>query len=116
MIGWPIEKISVFGMDFTYPDAHDAEKGRGCVEFWLGTAAARGIKITLPKTTTLMDAMNTRAARLYGYDTQEVSFVMQPGGQIKLEFAERETLPTAEEIEARYDHTRHVNPLLDKEA
>ena len=27
----------------------------------------------------------------------------------------RATLPSAAEIEARYDHTRHVNPLLDKE-
>lgn len=107
-----VEKISVFGMDFTYPDAHDAEKGRGCVEFWLGTAAARGIKISLPKTTTLMDAMNSRAARLYGYDTQNVNFIMQPDGQLKLEFNERTTLPTAEEIEAAYDHSAHPNALV----
>lgn len=109
-----VEKISVFGMDFTYPDAHDAEKGRACVEFWLGTAAARGIKIALPKTTTLMDAMHTRAARLYGYDTQDVVFVMQPDGQLKLEFTERETLPTAAEIEDAYDHSAHPNALVSQ--
>lgn len=107
-----VERISLFGMDFTYPDAHDAEKGRACVEFWLGCAAARGIKITLPKTTTLMDAMHTRAARLYGYDTREVTFVPQPEGRIKLEFTERETLPTAAEIEAAYDHSAHPNALM----
>jgi len=27
-------KISLFGMDYTYPNVHDAEKGRACVEFW----------------------------------------------------------------------------------
>lgn len=107
-----VEKISVFGMDFTYPDAHDAEKGRACVEFWLGTAAARGIKISLPKTTTLMDAMGTRASRLYGYDTQDVTLVMQANGQVKLEFVERTTLPTAAEIEAAYDHSAHPNALM----
>lgn len=107
-----VEKISLFGMDFTYPDAHDAEKGRACVEFWLGTAAARGIKISLPKTTTLMDAMHTRAARLYGYDTQDVSFNLQSDGQVRLEFTERTTLPTAEEIEAAYDHSAHPNALV----
>lgn len=107
-----VEKISLFGMDFTYPNAHDAEKGRACVEFWLGVAVARGIKLSLPKTTTLMDAMNTRAARLYGYDTQDVVFHTQPDGQLKLEFTNRETLPTAEEIEAAYDHSAHPNALV----
>ena len=107
-----VEKISVFGMDFTYPDAHDAEKGRACVEFWLGTAAARGIKISLPKTTTLMDAMNTRAARLYGYDTLDVQFTTHEDGRLTLGFTERKQLPTAEEIEAAYDHSAHPNALV----
>jgi SAM-dependent methyltransferase len=109
-----VEKISVFGMDFTYPNAHDAEKGRACVEFWLGVATARGIKITLPKTTTLMDAMHTRAARLYGYDTQDVVFDKQPDGNLRLEFTERESLPTAAEIEAAYDHSAHPNALVSQ--
>ena len=65
-------EVSLFGMDFTYPNAHDAEKGRACVEFWLGVAVARGIKISLPKTTTLMDACYPKSARLYGYDTRRV--------------------------------------------
>ena len=98
-------KISIFGMDFTYPNAHDAEKGRACVEFWLGQAHARGIKINLPKTTTLMDAMYPRASRLYGYDAVEVGFNVQEDGSLKVEFTDRETLPTAEEIERNYDHS-----------
>jgi len=108
-------KISLFGMDFTYPNAHDAEKGRGCVEFWLGQAHARGVKISLPKTTTLMDAMHTRAQRLYGYDTLDVRFNLQEDGSVKLDFAPLAALPTADEIEARYDHSAHPNAIVEKE-
>lgn len=101
-------KISLFGMDYTYPNVHDAEKGRACVEFWLGQAHARGIKINLPKTTTLMDAMYPRASRLYGYDTLDVDFDIQENGFLKLGFTPRDKLPTAEEIERNYDHSAPI--------
>lgn len=101
-------KISIFGMDYTYPSAHHAEKGRACVEFWLGQAHARGIQINLPKTTTMMDSMYPRAARLYGYDAVNVAFKSQADGSVTLEFTERETLPTAAEIERNYDHSRQI--------
>lgn len=100
--------ISIFGMDFTYPNSHDAEKGRGCVEFWLGQAHARGIKINLPKTTTLLDSMYPREARLYGYDTVDIKFMSQEDGSVKLEFIEKTTLPTADEIEKNYDHSAPI--------
>lgn len=109
-----VEQLSVFGNDFTYPNASHAEAGRGCVEYWLGIARARGIKITLPKTTSLMDACMTQEARLYGYDTLDVIFKPQQDGKLKLEFNEKEP-PSAEEIEARYDHSAHPNPLMRKE-
>lgn len=105
-------KISCFGFDFTYPDAHHAEKGRACVEFWLGIAAARGIQIALPQTTSLMDAMNPQAERFYGFDTLELEFKRGPEG-ITVEKTERNALPTAEEIEQAYDHTRHPNQLVE---
>ena len=101
--------ISVFGMDFTYPNVHDAEKGRACVEFWLGQAHARGIKINLPKTTTLMDSCYPRSSRLYGYDTVDVKFDIQEDGALKLDFIPRETLPTAAEIEKLYDHSAPIS-------
>jgi hypothetical protein len=107
-----VTKLSVFGADFTYPKAHDAEKGRGCVEYWLGQAAARGIKLSMPKTSTLMDACYSRADRLYGYDTQDVIFDIQQNGKVTLSFKERENLPTAEELEARYDHSVHTNAIV----
>lgn len=107
-----VKKISLWGMDFTYPDAHDAEKGRACVEFWLGVAAERGIQIAMPKTTTLMDALHTQAERFYGYDTQDLAFA-RDGGRIKVAKADRKQLPSAEEIEDRYDHSAHPNALVE---
>lgn len=101
-------EISVFGMDYTYPNVHDAEKGRACVEYWLGQAHARGIKINLPKTTSMMDACYERASRLYGYDTLDVGFDLQPDGSVKLDFKPRATLPTAEQIERNYDHSAPI--------
>jgi hypothetical protein len=106
------KKITCFGMDFTYPDAHDAEKGRACVEFWLGVAAERGVQISLPKTTSLMDAMNPQALRFYGYDCVDLKMT-HDGERINVDFVERAALPTAEEIEAAYDHSRHPNQLVE---
>ena len=101
-------KISLFGMDYTYPNSHDAEKGRACVEFWLGQAHARGIEIKLPKTTTLLDSCYPDHSRLYGYDTVDIQFNSQDDGSVKLDFIERETLPTAAEIEKNYDHSAPI--------
>lgn len=103
-----VSKISVFGMDFTYPNTHDAEKGRACVEFWLGQAHARGIEILMPETTTLMDSMYPRSSRLYGYDTLDIDFNVQADGILKLGFTPRADLPTAEQIEKNYDHSAPI--------
>lgn len=102
-------KISCFGMDYTYENQHQAEKGRACVEFWLGYAKARGIEICTPKNTSLIDAVCGRAARLYGYDTLDVEFNIQDDGMLKLGFTEKSKLPTAEEIEANYDHSKPIS-------
>ena len=103
-----VKEISMLGMDYTYPNVHDAEKGRACVEYWLGQAHARGIKINLPKTTSMMDACYDRASRLYGYDTLNVGFNMQPDGTLKLDFTPRDTLPSAAEIEKNYSHSAPI--------
>lgn len=105
-------KITIFGADFTYPDVHDAEKGRACVEFWLGMAAASGVEISLPKTTSLLDAMNSQALRFYGYDCVELD-ITREGDAIKVAMTERDYLPTADEIERAYDHGRHPNQLVE---
>jgi hypothetical protein len=105
-------KITCFGMDFTYPSAHDAEKGRACVEFWLGMAAASGVVLSVPQTTTLLDACNAQALRFYGYDTVNLEFTLGENG-IQIGMTERDSLPTAAEIEHAYDHSRHPNHIID---
>lgn len=109
-----VKKISLFGCDYTYPNAHDAEKGRACLEFWLGYARAKGIKVAMPKTTTLMDALYTDEERLYGYDTVHVTVSGLPGS-FTVDFEERATVATAEEIEERYDHSAHPNALVSNQ-
>lgn len=102
-------KISLFGIDYSYSNSHHAEKGRACVEFWLGFARARGIELAMPVETTLMDANCGRESRLYGYDTVKIDFDIQQDGTLKLKFTERTELPTADEVEARYDHSRPIS-------
>lgn len=106
-----VKKISLFGCDYTYPNAHDAERGRGCLEFHLGRAHAMGILVALPDRTSLMDAMLPRSDRIYGYDAADIDLEEGPGGETKVTFTAR-PLPTADEIEARYDHSRHPNALV----
>jgi len=109
-----VQKLSLYGCDYTYPNAHDAERGRACFEFWLGQAAARGIQLAMPKVSSLMDACYPRGERLYGYDTVDVH-LQATGAAIRATFTERAKLPTADEIEARYDHSAHPNPLVSGE-
>jgi hypothetical protein len=111
------KKISLFGCDFTYPDAHKAEKGRACMEFWLGFAAARGVEIALPANTSMMDALDDQDETdipSYGYDAVKISCARDETGRMKLTFTPRDRLPTAEEIEGAYDHGKH--PLAQRRA
>lgn len=107
-----VKRISLFGLDYTLPNSHHAEQGRACCEFWLGIAAARGIAITIPETSSLMDGCATDRDRLYGYDCVDVHLINQDDGTVKVEMAERADVPTAAEIEARYDHKKHPNRLM----
>lgn len=107
-----VKKITLFGFDFTYAKAHHAEKGRACVEFHLGIAKARGIVIGLPERTSLMDAVSPFDERIYGYDTLDVEMAGDGDQPVRVTFRPLATLPTADEIERRYDHSKHPNPLV----
>jgi hypothetical protein len=104
-------KVSIFGCDYTYPNSHDAERGRGCMEFWLGYAAAKGIAIAIPKVSSLMDALYPQQQRLYGYDTIDIK-MSKEGEKIIVEKSIHNRLPTADEIENKYDHSKHPNELV----
>jgi SAM-dependent methyltransferase len=105
-------KISLFGCDFSYANSHIAEKGRGCLEFWLGVAAARGIKLAIAERSSLMDTNEPEEQKFYGYDMVNVVIKVDEGAA-RVEFTPRETIVTAEEIEERYDHSKHPNKLAE---
>lgn len=106
-----VKKLTLFGCDYTYPSAHDAERGRACTEFHLGIAKARGIEIGIPDRTTLLDSLVAEHDRLYGYDTLDIAFEGDLP-TLSVKFTPRESLPTAEQIEAAYDHSKHPNRLV----
>jgi hypothetical protein len=99
------KRISLFGLDFTWPNASDAEQGRACCEYWIGRAMQRGIDVFVVNTSSLMDANVERNLRHYGYDTLDVE-VSFDGGKAKVTTTPRDSIPDAAEIERRYDHTR----------
>jgi hypothetical protein len=101
-----VKKLSIFGFDYTYPDVHDAEKGRACVEFWLGMAVERGVELAMPKTTSLLDSLYPQDQRFYGYDTLQLEF-KRDGDAVTINRTERDSLPTAEQIETAYDHSAY---------
>lgn len=95
-----VKKMTLYGLDYAFNDKYRAERGRSCIEYWLGRAVERGIEIGLSPTAWLFD--QNRHDKLYGYDTRRVSAAKQSDGKYKLTFTEVETLPTAEAIEAAY--------------
>lgn len=98
------KRISLYGADFSYPNAHKAERGRGCVEFLMGIAAARGIRIEVAENSTLLDASVPNDQKLYGYDTEDVTIEAKPEGGVAIKRAPKSALSTAEDIEKRYGH------------
>jgi|GEM_PF-482884 len=107
-----VKKITFWGFDFTYPNAHHAEKGRACCEYWIGYGRARGLQVAVTTKSTLLDACEPAGKRLYGYDTVDVKIAEQPDRSLKVTFKERAEIPTAAEIEHAYDHTRHPAEVI----
>jgi hypothetical protein len=98
-----VEELGLYGIDYSYGNQHEAEKGRACVEFLLGQAAARGIRLKVAKESTLLDASEPDAMAWYGYDAWSISVNPEDGRQKIIKTPK--DLPTVEEIERRYDKT-----------
>jgi len=92
--------IRIYGADFTYKHVHKAERGRGCVEFLLGIAWARGIKLHLPHSTTLLDMCEDPNIRIYGYDAYSLDFDVGENGPVVL--MEDKELPDGAYMEELY--------------
>ncbi|HJT63084.1 MAG TPA: class I SAM-dependent methyltransferase [Burkholderiales bacterium] len=100
-----VKRLGLYGIDFSYAGHHSREKGRGCVEFWLGFASARGMMIQVAENSTLLDANVPEAERFYGYDAEHIT-VDDSGERPIVRRTPRDKLPSAAEMEARYDHSK----------
>jgi SAM-dependent methyltransferase len=100
-----VKKLSLWGFDFTYPDANAAEAGRGCCEFWLGRAMKAGIEIVIPPDSTLMDMSSKPHEKFYGYDTLDLSVDVRDG-DVKVTKTPRHTPRCVEELERSYNHMK----------
>ena len=97
------DSISLFGCDFSYPNSHHAERGRGCLEFWIGVACALGVNVQVAGDSTLLDSNCPLSLRLYGYDAYDIKLQSQQGKSTpQVALSVKAEMPTAEEIEARY--------------
>lgn len=63
-----VKRIVLFGVDYTHPGTTAREDGRGCTEFWLGYAIAKGMSVEICTSSTLMDVSSGQ--RFYGYLSQ----------------------------------------------
>jgi hypothetical protein len=101
-------RVSIFGCDYSYEHSHHAERGRACLEYWVAIAKQRGMQISVPASTSLLDAIDGPDALFYGFcDGHKVR--LQDDMSLTIEPRE---LPTADEIERRYDHSRPTNELV----
>ena len=107
-----VKQIGIWGCDYTYPNAHQAEKGRACLEFWIAHGLARGLDIRIPDSTSLLDSCEGQPLYGYGVLGSRDAHIETVDGKAVVTFTERQALPTADEIEAAYDHSRHPSPLI----
>ena len=73
-------------------------------------AVERGIKLAVPKASSLLDACNSQAERFYGYDCVDLAIKREENGMIVVSYTPKAEFPTAEEIEERYDHSQPTVP------
>lgn len=100
-----VEKVNIYGCDYTWEGQASAEAGRACMEYWVGRMHGIGMVVNVHPHSTLMDARRSRRddLKLYGYDRVKVSLKQVDEQRLGLVMEEKE-LPTVQEIEERYSH------------
>ncbi len=117
--GWfGVEEVHFFGCDYSWPDKQAAERGRSCLEYWLGQLNARGVVTRVCENSTLMDAHEQKGFvyPIYGYsDGHVVTLTPLNENSIKLSIVPKpeEELPSAEDMEKRYDHGEVGPAVID---
>lgn len=91
--------LKMFGCDFTYREQNAGEFGRANVEWLLGIAGERGMRIEVSNGTTLLDADLPPAKRLYGYDEPVVPVLDEKTRLWRLAYPERDREEPDEEVD-----------------
>lgn len=94
-----VTELGLFGVDYTYPNMQEAERGRACCEYWIRACQERGITVSAALGSTIMDGFKGMP---YGYDTLDLNWEAIDN-KYKITMTPKEVIPTAEEIERRYD-------------
>jgi hypothetical protein len=98
-----VEQITLFGFDFTYPNAHQAEQGRGLRR----VLPRHGQGPRDPHRPAALHQPDGRLHARGAASTATTAWTSPPTTTTPARWpsASRRELPTAEEIEARYDHS-----------
>ena len=73
-----VERITVYGADFSYPNRDYAESGRACVEAWVTLCLVNNVTVELCPSTSLIDMVKDEG--VYGYAEQPD--VLLPDGRV----------------------------------
>ncbi len=96
------KEIHLYGCDYNWRGESEIEPGRASCSYWIGFARARGIKVCVARSSTLMNARGKPGPRFYGYDGADVKVSLIDGRAVVA--MEPKPLPDAAEMEQRYDH------------
>jgi len=78
-----VERLALYGCDFTYPGKGHFEEGRANAEWLIGIAGERGIEIYMPEHTTILDSVMPDQQRLYGFHDPVVPQLTENGWAIR---------------------------------
>jgi hypothetical protein len=111
-----VQRITIFGADYTHPNQPGREADRANAEWWMGRLSACGVQFTLASDTTLMEA-RTHNTPLYGYKhdprlTRQRNAAMRTAGRIA-EQAEEQQSAAANDARELSEGARH---LIDEAA
>lgn len=93
-----VKKISLYGCDYTYNENGHEGTGRGCTEFWLGVAAAKGIEVAVTRTSTLLGS-NAPERRFYGYEAYDIA--ISDDDERKLTMTPKKEVTPPQDLESR---------------
>jgi len=95
-----VEKIHLYGIDYSYKDVNIAEAGRACCEFWCAIAISKGIKLEIAQRSGLLDTNVPDNEKLYGYHRLEDPLV-QTVDQGSLLITKQSQIPSPEPVESK---------------